>query len=109
MQANRINETSVARAVNAYLEDAGGTATISQIRKALPSFLPLSPADRAPSLTRPGEQMWEQQVRNIVCHRDCVGNPVNSGKFRYSPRRLSLKNSPQLDLFDNDNGGGEAP
>lgn len=105
MQANRVNEASVAIAVKAYLENAGGSATISQIRKALPLFLPLSPADRAPSLTRPGEQMWEQQVRNIVCHRDSEGNPVNSGKFRYSPRRLSLKNSPQLDLFDNDNDG----
>ena len=100
---NRISEDEVAAATVKYLHDAGGTATIGQIRRALPHYIELGSNDRQQSPTRPGEELWEQQVRNLVCHRDVDGNPVNSGRLRYTPRRLSLNVSPQLDLFDNDN------
>lgn len=102
---NRISEEEIAAATERYLHDAGGTATISQIRRALPHYIGLGSNDRQQSTTRPGEELWEQQVRNIVCHRDVDGNPVKAGRLRYTPRRLSLKISLQLDLFDNDNGG----
>ena len=97
---NRIDEGEVATATERYLMDAGGTATIRQIRRALPAYLHLSTLDRQKSVTRPGEQLWEQQVRNLVCHRDCEGNPVKVGRLRYSPRRLSLTEGPQRDLFE---------
>lgn len=100
---NRISEDEIAAATEKYLRDAGGTATIGQIRRALPNYIELGANDRQRSTTRPGEELWEQQVRNLVCHRDVHGNPVKNGRLRYSPRRLSLKVSPQLDLFDNDN------
>ena len=95
----RLNETDIAEAVELYLADAGGEATIPQIRRALPRYLQLTPSDRRKSPTRPGEEIWEQQVRNIFCHRDSAGNPVNSGKMLYKPRRLRLANSPQGELF----------
>lgn len=101
----RISEEEVAAATEKYLRDAGGSATISQIRHALPHYIELGSNDRQLSPTRPGEEVWEQQVRNLVCHRDCYGNPVNAGRLRYTPRRLSLTASPQLDLFENDNDG----
>ena len=100
---NRVSEEEVAAATEMYLHDAGGSATISQIRRALPHYIELGSNDRQLSPTRPGEELWEQQVRNLVCHRDVDGNPVNAGRLRYTPRRLSLNVSPQLDLFDNDN------
>lgn len=99
---DRISEEEVATATERYLRDAGGSATIGQIRRALPHYIDLGANDRRPSPTRPGEELWEQQVRNLVCHRDIDGNPVKSGRFRYSPRRLALKHSVQLDLFEND-------
>jgi hypothetical protein len=83
--------------------DAGGSATVTYVRRRIPAYLKLTSADLAPSPTRPGEQLWEQQVRNIVCHRDSDGNPIKAGKIRYSKRRLSLANNPQSDLFENDN------
>ena len=100
---SRTREPDFYKAVEAVLIDAGGDATISYIRRKIPRYLALSAADCAPSSTRPGEQLWEQQVRNIVSHRDCDGNPIKLGRFRYSKRRLSLATSPQRELFENDN------
>jgi hypothetical protein len=86
------------KAVENYLFEAGGEASIGQIRRNLPFYITLTEADRVHSTTRPGEELWEQQVRNIVCHRDTIGNAVNTGKLRYSPRHLALVNGPQGDL-----------
>ena len=100
---SRISEDEIAVATERYLRDAGGSATIGQIRRALPHYIDLGANDRQPSPTRPGEELWEQKVRNLVCHRDVDGNPVKSGRLRYSPRRLSLTLNIQLDFFENDN------
>lgn len=100
---SRTRESDFYDAVEAVLIDAGGSATISYVRRKLRRYLNLTRADREPSPTRPGEELWEQQVRNIVCHRDCDGNPIKLGRFLYSRSRLSLPRSNQLDLFDNDN------
>lgn len=100
---SRTSEPEFIAAVEAILVDAGGSASVTYVRRKIPSYMPLTAADRLPSPTRPGEQLWEQQVRNIVCHRDCNGNPIKIGRFRYSKRRLWLANSPQGDLFGNDN------
>lgn len=95
----RINEAEIVSAVKKYLFDAGGTATIGQIRRALPHFADLGSCDRIGSQTRPGEEIWEQQVRNIVCHRDGSGNPIKDGEIRWSPGQLTLADGPQKDLF----------
>lgn len=87
----RVSETDVAEAVVRYLSDQPRrAATIQQIKKALPNYLKLSAADREQSDTRPNEELWEQQVRNIVSHRDAPGNFVYEGRLVYTPRRLSL-------------------
>lgn len=95
----RTSEAAFHAAIAAYLWDSGGEATISEIRRKIPAYLTLQPADRALSASRPGEEVWEQQVRNIVCHRDCDGNPIKAGKLRYSRRRLALAVLSQGDLF----------
>lgn len=89
--SGRVTETDVAEAVVKYLKGASGnSATIRQIKKALPNYLNLSAADREQSDTRPNEELWEQQVRNIVSHRNTPGNFVHDGRLIYSPRRLGL-------------------
>ena len=95
----KLRETEIANAVEHYLYDAGGKASIAQIRRNLPFYITLTDADRVPSTTRPREEMWEQQVRNIVCHRDTAGNAVNVGKLKYTPRHLSLASGPQGELW----------
>jgi hypothetical protein len=97
---NRSREEQIAQAVETFLRHVGGTATIAQIRRALPQHAALTPRDRASSTTRPGEELWEQQVRNIVCHRDSEGNFVKEGRIRWSPGRLSLPGYGQGDLFN---------
>lgn len=100
---SRIHEADLYDAVEAVLVEVGGSATISYVRRKIPKYVKLSACDCAPSPTRPGEQLWEQQVRNIVCHRDCNGNPIKEGRFRYSKRRLTLAKLSQGELFENDN------
>jgi hypothetical protein len=97
--AHRIQEKDVIAAVRNYLFEAGGEATIRQIRRALPRYLDLSPVDRRKSATRQGEELWEQQVRNIVCHRTCDDNPIKNGDILYRPGRLALRNGPQESMF----------
>jgi hypothetical protein len=99
MTYSHSDETRFASAVERYLFDAGGEATIGQIRRNIPFYIKLTALDRRPSRTRPGEEMWEQLVRNIVCHRRSQGNAVNAGRLEYRPRRLVLPNGPQGDLF----------
>lgn len=98
---HRTSESEIAQAITQYLYDAGGEATMSQLRRALPNYIKLTKADMYPSPTRSGEQLWEQQVRNIVCHRNSTGNPVKEGELIYRPRMLKLVNGPQQDLFTN--------
>lgn len=88
---SRVSEIDVATAVEKYLSgQPGGTATIYQIKKELPKYLTLSADDQEQSITRPNEELWEQQVRNIVSHRNSPGNFVYDGRLVYSRRRLSL-------------------
>ena len=96
---NRSREEQIAQAVETFLRRVGGTATIAQIRRALPQHAALTPHDRARSNTRPGEELWEQQVRNIVCHRNSEGNFIKEGRICWSPGRLSLPRHGQGDLF----------
>lgn len=87
----RVTENEVAQAVVKYLSTLKPPiASIYQIKNALPNFLKLSDADREMSITRPNEEMWEQQVRNIISHREAPGNYVCDGALVYTPRRLSL-------------------
>jgi hypothetical protein len=87
----RSTETQVSEAVVQVLSTvAGGEATIKTLKQQLPNVLQLSDADLTPSVTRPGEALWEQQVRNIVSHRGTPGNFVHEGLLEYRPRRLAL-------------------
>lgn len=96
-KAHRVTEADVAVGVTKYLVSVSGhTATIHQIKKALPNYMNLSTADREQSETRPNEEMWEQQVRNIVSHRETPGNFIHEGRFRHSPRRLTLTDAGRI-------------
>jgi hypothetical protein len=44
-------------------------ATFAQLRELVPQRVTLSRGDKAPSQTRPGEQKWQQIIRNIIAHK----------------------------------------
>jgi hypothetical protein len=79
---SRITEAEIADIIVAILEDSpSGEATIAELIAEIPNRVNLSAADRAPSPTRPGEEIWEQQVRNITSHKASPGNAVHDGRL----------------------------
>ena len=98
---DRVTEAEVGRAVLWILTSMpGGVATVAELILELPDALELSEADRAPSETRPGEEMWEQQVRNLVSRRFTAGNIICDGYAVYlqAERKLMITPAGRLKL-----------
>ncbi|MGH9725702.1 MAG: hypothetical protein ACRD41_11605 [Candidatus Acidiferrales bacterium] len=88
---SRITESEIAEIVEAILADRpNGEATIAQLVDEIPNRVTLSAEDLAPSQTRRGEAMWEQQVRNITSHKASPGNAIYDGKLIAIPGGLKL-------------------
>jgi hypothetical protein len=78
----RITEAEIADVVEVILsERPNGEATIAELVEEIPRRLQLSAEDLVPSLTRPGEALWEQQVRNITSHKGSPGNAIYDGRL----------------------------
>ncbi|SRR6266851_322667 len=45
-------------------------ASTSQIKDAVPKYIPLTAEDLKPSVTRPQEEMWQQIVGNVISHQN---------------------------------------
>jgi hypothetical protein len=74
----RITEAEIADIVEEILRDhSDGAATIAELVAEIPHRVRLSSEDMAPSLTRNGEAIWEQQVRNITSHKASPGNAIS--------------------------------
>ena len=66
----RIREGQMAEVVKRILKTRPQyKATFAQLRELVPQHISLSRGDRAKSQTRPGEQKWEQIIRNIIAHK----------------------------------------
>lgn len=75
-----ITEEEVARiAVEIGTERTDGIVTFDELREEVPRRYPLTRADRQRSVTRPGEAMWEQKIRNIKSHYQAQGNFIYEG------------------------------
>lgn len=78
----RITEAEIADVVIAILESRPNKeATIADLVAEIPDRANLSAEDLAPSPTRPGEAIWQQQVRNITSHKASPGNAIHDGKL----------------------------
>lgn len=87
----RITESEIAKVVIAILEDRlTGEATIAELVAEIPKRTSLSQEDLMPSATRPGEALWEQQVRNIRSHHASPGNAIHDGTLEAVPGGLRL-------------------
>jgi hypothetical protein len=88
---SRITESEIAEIVEAILDERpNGEATIAELVDEIPNRVVLSAEDLAPSTTRRGEAMWEQQVRNITSHKGSPGNAIHDGKLVAIPGGLKL-------------------
>ena len=88
---SRVTEAEIADVVAIILsEKPSGQATIADLIDEIPNRITLSAADLAPSPTRPGEAVWQQQVRNITSHKASPGNAIHDGKLVPVPGGLGL-------------------
>lgn len=89
--AGRVTEDEIATAILRALSDRpNGEASLDELSEQLPRYADLSEMDREASRTREDEELWEQQLRNIVNHRQQPGNIINDGLVEWSPDRMAL-------------------
>jgi hypothetical protein len=91
LSSHRTTEYEIGQAVLRYLASIdGGVATIAEIKRHLDKYYPFTTSDRQRSWTRPQEERWHQQVRNLMSHRHTSGNAICDGLLEYSPRCLKI-------------------
>jgi hypothetical protein len=79
---SRITEAEIADVVEDILSEwPNNEATIAELITEIPNRIALSAGDLAPSPTRNGEAIWEQQVRNITSHKASPGNAIHDGRL----------------------------
>lgn len=63
-----------------------GLATLKRCKAEISNYVNLNANDLAASVTRPGEPMWHQIVRNIKSHSKDEGNYIHEGYLDHVPR-----------------------
>lgn len=83
-KAGRSTEYDMSVAVLKYLRHQPyGEASQRELRAAIPHYVDLTDGDREDSPTRPGEQRWEQIIRNIQSHKASPNNFINLGYLEH--------------------------
>lgn len=86
-ERNRVTENQIALAVcQIAAEQPDYIATFSRLKRDIPKLLRFSALDRARSITRPNEEMWEQLIRNIKSHSESPGNYIYEGFLEHIPK-----------------------
>lgn len=78
-------ERDIAIGVMQIAASHGGLCTFKRAYQEIPNHVALSPDNLAASVTRPGEVMWQQLVRNIKSHDKTSGNFVADGLLEHVP------------------------
>jgi hypothetical protein len=63
-----------------------GIASFHRLKIEIPNHVRLSHFDTAESIMRPNEEMWVQQIRNIIAHGSVPGNFIHDGYLVHIPR-----------------------
>lgn len=79
------DENDIARGVVQIAKANGGRCTFKRAYKEIPNYVKLNAANTAPSVTRLGEPMWHQLVRNIKSHDQMPGNFIHDGHLIHLP------------------------
>jgi hypothetical protein len=84
----RATENDVALAVlQIATAQAKGICTFNRACSEVPNYVAFEAADLQGSVTRPGEPMWHQLIRNIKSHHTAEGNFIAEGYLQHVPRR----------------------
>jgi hypothetical protein len=87
----RVTESEIGDAVLAICANAAtGECSIADLKAEIPDYIDLSEEDRVQSTTRPNEEMWEQQVRNLISHRTTPGNIICDGYADYTGNAIRI-------------------
>jgi hypothetical protein len=87
----RVTEAEIGEAVLAICANtATGECSIADLKAEIPNYIDLSAEDRVQSTTRPNEEMWEQQVRNLISHRTTQGNIICDGYADYTGNSIRI-------------------
>jgi len=78
-------ERDIAIGVMQIAASRGGLCTFKRAYQEIPNYVSLSPDNLAASVTRPGEVMWQQLVRNIKSHDKTPGNFIADGLLEHVP------------------------
>lgn len=81
------DENDIAEGVITIARANGGFCSFQRAYREIPNHVRLDAGNTAPSVTRPGEPMWYQLVRNIRCHHNTPGNYVHDGRLIHVSRR----------------------
>lgn len=79
-------ENDIAQGIVDIANSNSGLCTFKRAYKEIPNHVALTAANIAPSLTRHGEPMWHQLVRNIKSHDKVPGNFIHDGHLVHIPR-----------------------
>ena len=83
-KTGRTTECDMSVAVLRYLHhQPHGEASQRELRAAIPHYIDLTDGDMGDSPTRPGEQLWEQIIRNIQSHTASPNNFINLGYLEH--------------------------
>ncbi len=87
----RVTEDEVSSGLlSALASQPGQQGSTGDLIKEIPNFVRMSTEDRALSLTREDEELWEQQLRNVINHRETAGNVINEGYVTYADDMMVL-------------------
>jgi hypothetical protein len=88
---SRVTEAEIGDAVLSICTNtATGECSIADLKAEIPNYIDLSVEDRTKSTTRPNEEMWEQQVRNLISHRTTQGNIICDGYAEYTGSAIRI-------------------
>lgn len=84
---NRSSETDIAFGVLIVAAfQPTGFASFHRLKIEIPNHVRLSHFDTTESIMRPNEEMWVQQLRNMIAHRSEPGNFIHDGYLVHIPR-----------------------
>jgi hypothetical protein len=96
-KSGRTTEAEIGEAVLTICANtATGECSIADLKQEIPEYIDLTPEDRAQSVTRPNEEMWEQQVRNLISHRETPGNIICDGHAEYTGNAIRITAAGRL-------------
>lgn len=97
----KITEAEMAAVVKSILSRRSNkTATLAELREMIPTRVHLSKIDTAKSPSRPGEEVWEQILRNLVSHKREGFVSLTGGRIRlqwqHGPKKSSRKDNSHM-------------